>query len=394
MRKIKISQPSINLLEKHIVSEVLNSLWLAQGVETEKFETEFATYHDAKHGIAISSCTTGIELALKALNIGADENDEVIVPCFSWVATASSVAIVGAKPIFVDIDDTYNTNIDQILKSISPNTKAVIPVHLFGKCIDIKELRERLPHHIKIIEDAACASGSTYQNFYPSKHSDCAVFSFHPRKVITTGEGGMILTNDQDIAKNLRKLRNHGQCGTHTESNSDFKYISDVDVLAHNYRMTDIQSSIGRVQLAKLKYFIDERYALAQKYIDGLKNITWIKLPKTQAYTQNGNIDSWQSFVICVEKDTNFSFQNPNETNRNALIRYLAEQGIETRPGTQFIPKLKYYQDRYFKNQDVASLFPIASFVFSHSISLPIYNGLTETQIEDVIQILQAIETR
>jgi len=390
MKKVKISQPSINDQEKQAVLKVLDSLWLAQGKETEDFEKEFATHHQARYGVAVSSCTTGLELVLRAMGVGV--GDEIIVPCFSWVATASSVVLVGATPIFVDIErETYNTSIEQILEKVTNRTKAVIPVHLFGRCIDIKELRDALPKGIRIIEDAACASGSQYDGYFPSTHSDCAVFSFHPRKTITTGEGGMILTNDALLFENLKKLRNHGQVGMSPNDGNSFRYISNVDCLAHNYRMTDIQSSIGRVQLSKLNFFVSERNYLVDLYLSALAEIPWLILPCIDM--RNGDLNSWQSFVVCIRESVKFECQKPDQTNRNAVINALAEQGIETRPGTQFIPMLEYYKKSFIEAQGIDELFPNGSFVFHQSIALPLYNGLPKESIDYVVNRLKQLKT-
>jgi perosamine synthetase len=296
MKKINISEPYFNQDELNSIAEVLESKWVTQGPKTEAFEKQFAQYHKVKHAIAVTSCTTGLELVLRAFGIGA--GDDVIIPSLSWVATANAVKILGANPVFVDVELlTCNLDLSKLTNAITPQTKAIIPVHLFGRCIDISALKKVIPNHILIIEDAACAIGATYHGHYCGQESDAAVFSFHPRKVITTGEGGMILLNSDQIAQKLRQMRNHGQSTT-PSSKTEFKYISDVDELGFNYRMTDIQSAMGLAQLKKLDFLIEQRNVVADLYFDVFKDAKHLLLP---AKANEQDIITWQSFVVLLD---------------------------------------------------------------------------------------------
>jgi perosamine synthetase len=350
----------------------LSSKWVTQGPKTESFEKAFAKYHQVQHGIAVTSCTTGLELVLRALGIG--RGDEVIIPSLSWVATANAVEIVGAKAIFVDVEQsTFNLDLSTLKNALSPKTKAIIPVHLFGRCLDIQALKQILPSHIYIIEDAACATGATNQNGrYCGQDSHAAVFSFHPRKVITTGEGGMILVNDSQLAQTLRQMRNHGQA-TVVNPHPDFQLISDVDMLGFNYRMTDIQSAMGLAQLKKLDFLIKARNKVADLYFDRFKDITWVLLPKPALSPKE--IITWQSFVILLDPAIKHL--------RNACMAYLQANGIQTRPATHCIPRLAYYfsQDRLYSD------FKVADEIFTSSISLPLLIDLSQEEI-DVIRDL------
>lgn len=208
-RNIAIALPSTGEEEWLALREPIESGWLTQGPKVAEFERRFAELHDVKHAIAVTSCTTGLHLALNALGVGP--GDEVIVPAFTWVATANVVVLCGATPVFVDIDrTTFNIDIAQVADKLTPRTKAVIAVHLFGLCADIDALRHLLPPDVRIVEDAACASGATYKGRAAGGLGDVAAFSFHPRKSVTTGEGGMLTTNDDAIAARASQARNHG----------------------------------------------------------------------------------------------------------------------------------------------------------------------------------------
>jgi len=371
MKKINISEPYFDQEEFNEISKVLDSKWVTQGSKTELFERRFAEYHKVGNAIAVTSCTTGLELVLRAFGIG--NGDDVIIPSLSWVATANAIKILGANPIFVDVEyETCNLDITKVKDAITPKTKAIVPVHLFGRCIDISKLKAILPSHILIIEDAACAIGASYHGNYCGQESDAAVFSFHPRKVITTGEGGMIILNSNEIAQKLRQMRNHGQSLIHS-TRIEFECISDVDDLGFNYRMTDIQASMGLAQMKKLDFLIYQRNLVADFYFDIFKDFKNILLPKKVG---NKDIVTWQSFVVLL--DTNVSYL------RNECIAYLQSKGIQTRPATHCIPMLTYYK----QSKTSVDSYRISKNIFVSSISLPIYVGLSRDDISYIHQVL------
>ena len=207
-RNIPIALPVTGEEEWLALKEPIETGWLTQGPKVAQFEKEFARLHQVKHALAVTSCTTGLHLALAALGIGP--GDEVIVPAFTWVATANVVLYCGATPVLIDVDRvTFNIDPNQIAHKVSDRTRAIIAVHLFGLCADIDAIKAVVPDGIKIIEDAACAAGAKYKGKFAGTLGDVASFSFHPRKSITTGEGGMVTTNDSELAVRMNQMRNH-----------------------------------------------------------------------------------------------------------------------------------------------------------------------------------------
>ncbi len=262
LRRVEIAAPSIGEEEWLALREPIESGWLTQGPKVAAFERAFAERHKVKHAMAVTSATTGLHLALASLGIGS--GDEVIVPAFTWVATANAVLYCGATPVFVDVDrTTFNLDLADLARRVTRRTRAVIPVHLFGLCADIAAVRAALPSGTPIVEDAACAAGAALGSAPAGGLGDMAVFSFHPRKSVTTGEGGMVTTNDDKLAERAKILRNHGASISEEERHSGPRpyLLPDFDVMGFNYRMTDLQGALGLVQLSKLDRFIDERAA-------------------------------------------------------------------------------------------------------------------------------------
>ncbi len=299
LRKIPIALPSVGEEEWMALKEPMLSGWITQGPKVSAFEKEFSNFHNVNHSLAVTSCTTGLHLALAAMAIGP--GDEVIVPAFTWVATANVVLHCGATPVFCDVDtSTFNIKIDDIKSKITDRTKAIIPVHLFGLCADMDALKKVIPDHVNILEDAACAAGASYKNNFAGSLGDMAAFSFHPRKSITTGEGGMVTTNDKGLYQVAETMRNHG-----AEVSEEVRHVSpkpymlpDFKTLGFNYRMTDIQAAIGLVQLKKLNTIISEREQWAQYYTEKLKDIKWLRPQAVPDYiTQH----AWQAYVCYVE---------------------------------------------------------------------------------------------
>ena len=237
------------------VVEPLKSGWVLQGKYVKEFEDVFSSFTDVKNSVAVSSGSTALQLVLSTY--GLKEGDEVILPSFTWIATANAIEYTGAKPVFVDIDlSTYNIDVNKIENAITERTKGIIPVHLFGLCADMDAINSiAKKHNLFVVEDAACALGSYYKGRHCGSFGDYGCFSFHPRKSITTGEGGMITTNDAAKSDLCRSLRNHGA--------SDKKalpfLLSDYDNLGYNFRMTDIQGALGVSQMKKINFLLDER---------------------------------------------------------------------------------------------------------------------------------------
>lgn len=373
MRKIEISQPSTGIEEWEATRESLETGWLTQGPKVAAFEKAFAAKHQVKNALAVTSCTTGLHLALAALGIGS--GDEVIVPAFTWVATANVVLYCGAKPVFVDIDPfTFNIDSDLIEEKISPKTKAIIPVHLFGLCADMKKIRKKLPAHVAVVEDAACASGAMYEGKFAGSLGDIAAFSFHPRKTITTGEGGMVTTNNDRLAERVSQMRSHGASISEEQRHLGPQpyLLPEFNLLGYNYRMTDLQGAVGLKQLEKLDKFIEERRKCASYYCKALKDIPWLRLP-----TQPENCaHSWQAFVCFVEEEK-------APISRNAMMEKLFKKGISTRPGTHAVHSLGLYKQMYgIKPED----YPSAYLCQNATIALPLHNRMDQSDYNYVIE--------
>lgn len=379
IRKIPIAIPSLSDDEWQAVREPLLSGWLTQGPKVSQFEKEFSALHQVNYSLAVTSCTTGLHLALAAMGIGA--GDEVIIPAFTWVATANVVLYCGATPIFCDVDlTTFNIKVEDIAAKITERTKAIIPVHLFGLCADIDAIRAVIPPHVRILEDAACASGAFYKNRSAGSLGDMAAFSFHPRKSITTGEGGMVTTNDKELNRLSEIMRNHGaEMSEEVRHNSSKPYIlPDFKMLGFNYRMTDIQAAVGLVQLNKLKSFIEERQVWAEYYTERLKEIQWLKPQKKPDYiTQH----AWQAYVCYVDPE-----KAPMK--RNDIMDILQQKGIATRPGTHAVHMLTFYKEKYDIEPDD---FPGAKACDQNTMAIPLHNKMTKEDFDYVIETLYAI---
>ena len=377
-RKIQISLPDTGEEEWQACREPLMTGWLTQGPQVTAFERSFAKRHGVEHAIATSNCTTGLHLVLAALGIGP--GDEVIVPAFTWVATANVVVYCGATPILCDVDpDTYNINPEDLARKVTPRTKAVIPVHLFGLCADMERIRAVLPPHVKIVEDAACAAGASYKGAPAGGLGDAAAFSFHPRKSITTGEGGMVTTNDAGLADIVNMLRNHGASISEEQRHHGPRpyLLPEFNLLGFNYRMTDLQGAVGLVQLGKLDRYIEERQGWAEYYREGLQRISWLRMPR---FPDDG-IHAWQAFVTYVDPAA-------APMPRNQMMERLQAAGISTRPGTHAVHMLGYYRDRFGYAPD--SL-PGAQACDANTMAIPLHNRMTREDFDYVISALCAI---
>ncbi len=356
---IPLASPDINEQDIDCVTEVLRSGMLVQGVNVLALEKSFNDFNSSKNAIALSNGTATLHLALLALGIG--KGDEVIVPAFSYVATANVVEMVGATCIFVDIDiSTFNIDVTKIEAQITSKTKAIIPVHEFGLACDIETVMQiAAKHNLHVIEDAACALGAMQNEKHVGTFGNLGSFSLHPRKSITCGEGGVLLTAEDTLAKKLRQLRNHG--------------IEMLDGQMHfvaaglNYRMTDFQAALANSQMQRLPATLKYKQELAEVYFNEIKNenIVLPSVPTDRNHT-------WQTFHILI----------PEEKSQAAVIAQLKENNIGSNYGAQCIPATKYYKAKYQLNSE--QQFPNAYRAFTKGVAIPIYEKLTKDIIKQI----------
>ena len=376
--KIPIAKTELTEQDLICVRKVLESGWVVQGPVVKEFESIWCKFTGSPYSIAVSSCTTALHLALLAA--GIKKGDEVILPSFTWVATVNAVEYVGAIPVFCDIDiSTYNIDVSKINNLVTSNTKAIIPVHLFGLAADMKSILEiSNKYGLKVIEDSACGFGAFYKNVHTGNFGDFGCFSFHPRKAITTGEGGMLTVNKPEIADLLRSLRDHGASVSDLQRHEGNKpyFLPEFKHLGYNYRMTDIQASLGLSQMKRADSICSRRKEIADMYSELLKGIDWLILPSYGKDFRHG----FQSYV-CLFKPEIISESNILDINkqRNNFMEYLSCNGISTRPGTHSVHMLEYYRNKYklektkFMNSYIADCC---------TVTLPLYQGLKTDEIE------------
>lgn len=377
IREIALSLPNTGDDEWAACRESFQSGWLTQGPQVARFELEFARRHQVEQALATSNCTTALHLILVAMGIGP--GDEVIVPALTWVATANAVLYTGATPVFADIDPlTFNIQTGEIKKRLSPRTRAVIAVHLFGLCADVEAIRAELPSSVRLIEDAACAAGSSYQGRPAGGLADAAAFSFHPRKSITTGEGGMVTCNDAGLAETIAKLRNHGAEISEQQrlSGAQPYLMPEFNLLGYNYRMTDLQGAVGLVQLGKLDDFIAERRIWADWYRQQLDGLDWLRVPEAG----DGYGHAWQAYVLQIDPAR-------AGVDRNTIMERLQARGVATRPGTHAVHMLGLYRERLGLSPDD---YPCARDAYLHSIAIPLHNRMDAADYQYVVDALKS----
>lgn len=376
-RSIPISLPFTGEEEWQATKEPIMTGWLTAGPKVREFEEIFAKRHGVKYAMAVTSATTALHLALVALGVG--EGDEVIVPAFTWVSTANVVLYCNAKVVFVDVNPkTFNLDVEKLKEKITSKTKAIIPVHLFGLCADIDAIKE-VAGDIPLVEDGACAAGAGYKNKPAGSLGTIGCFSFHPRKSVTTGEGGMITTNDDRLAEIISSLRNHGASISEEQRHHGPKpyILPGFNMLGYNYRMTDLQAAVGIVQLKKLDRFIDEREQWANWYNKELDALPWITVPKYDSAYKHG----WQSYVVFVD-------ESKAPCSRNEMMERLQQAGISTRPGTHAPHMLEYYAHKYNLSPDD---FPGARDANNFSMSIPLFNKMTKEDYEYVVHHIKSL---
>lgn len=354
---IPLAKPNIIEKDIQLVSEVLRSGMLVQGKYVSELENSFIKLTKTKFASALSNGTATMHLAL--ISLGIKEGDEVIVPAFSYVATANVVELVGAKPIFIDIDiSTYNIDVTKIEAAITSKTKAIIPVHEFGLACEIDEV-ERIAkkHKLYVIEDAACALGAKYKDHHVGSFGDFGSFSLHPRKAISSGEGGVLITNNFDYDKKIKTLRNHGT--EIIDGRLDFTEIG------FNYRLTDFQAALVYSQMDRLEKSIDYKNELAEIYFSEISS-NKIILPSVPNHTRH----TWQTYHILLNEGIN----------REDIISKLREKNIGVNLGAQCIPYMKVYKEKY--NYNCVKLFPNALNAYKNGLALPIYDLITKEQVK------------
>jgi len=362
---IPIAKPVLDEAEAEAARQVVLSGWVTQGPEVAAFENEFAAYVGAPHACAVSSCTTALHLALLAVGVGA--GDEVITASHSFIATANSIRYCGATPVFVDIEPrTYNLDPRRVTEAITPRTRAILVIHQMGMPCDLPALLNIANRHsVALIEDAACATGSEIR-----AHGDwerigrprgaIACFSFHPRKVITTGDGGMLTTSKADFDRAFRLLRQHGMNIPDTVRHGSAEVIfEEYPVFGYNYRMTDIQAAIGRKQLERVSQLVSRRRALAAHYDELLGNIEGLLLPFEPEWARS----NWQSYCVRL----------PDRVDQKTVMQELLDQGIATRRGIMCSHREPCYAGDQLRHDLHES-----ELAQDHAILLPLYTQMTE----------------
>src|SRR5258707_9820851 len=369
---VPITKPSLGEEEARAPYESIKSGWVTQGPKVAEFEKAVAAYVGAKNGIATTSCTTGLHLALATAGVGP--GDEVIVPSFTFIASANAILYTGATVVFADIDArTYNIDPNDIEHRITKRTKAIMPVDQIGMAAVMDEINASAKKHgVDAVEDAATTIGSEYKGRKTGSNAHQTVFSFHPRKVITTGEGGMITTDDDALADRARKLRAHGMSVSDLERHSsDRVIIEKYDELGFNYRMTDIQASIGLVQLRRLDGLLRVRRARAQRYNEELSEIRGIEVPFVPPYAEH----TYQSYCLRL---------NRGALDREELMTNLLRRGIATRRGVMASHLEKTYTPRYGK----VSL-PVTEEATQTTMLIPLFAAMTDEEQSWVIESLR-----
>jgi dTDP-4-amino-4,6-dideoxygalactose transaminase len=369
---IPITRPLVGEEEAAAAAAAIRSGWLSQGARVQEFEEAVAAYTGARHAIATSNCTTALHLALIAA--GVKPGDEVICPSFTFIATANAIVHTGARPVFVDIEPlTYNLDPALVEAAITPRTRAIMPVDQIGIAADIPAIRKIARRHgLAVVEDAACALGAAVGEARVGSLSDFSCFSFHPRKSITTGEGGMITTDDNEAAALLRRIRSHGASVSDLarHQTAGAPVIEEYHELGYNYRMTDIQGAIGVVQMQKLDYVLSERRRVAERYNALLRGVEGIETPRETAERRH----TYQSYCVRLRSGEL----------RTRVMERLATQGIATRRGV-----MATHLEAYYSGLMAGVSLPVTEKATAETLLLPLYAGMTEDEQDRVVAALK-----
>ena len=394
-KNIPITKTIFDKDEELAIVEPLRSGWVVQGPNVSKFQDKFANFTNSRFAYATSNCTTALHLGLVAM--GIKKGDKVIVPSFTFVASANAVEYTGAEVVFCDIDlRTFNideTRLENLIKN-DKNIKAIMPVNLFGLCANMPAIMQiAKKYNVKVIEDSACGFDGWIENRHSGTFGDCGCFSFHPRKSISTGEGGMLITNDEKIAGLVSMLKDHGASKSdlqrHIEKGGSL--LPNFDILGYNYRMTDIQGALGSCQMDKKERIMNGRRRIAKKYDDALKSevvnnkkLSEILIPP---YIPNGYKHGYQSYVCLFTGGVDLTELNKDiidniNQKRNNLMQILEENGIATRQGTHAVHTLGYYKVKNnFKDEDFLNSYAADRL----TISLPMYADMSDEEFQYVI---------
>jgi len=366
MRKIPIAKPFLGTEEAQAAYDTILSGWVTQGPKVAVFEDDFAKYVGAKYSVAVSSCTTALHLSL--ICAGIKPGDEVICPSMSFIATANAIRYSGAIPVFAEVREDFNLDPEDVINRITTKTKAILLVHQIGIPADIDVFKEIcVKNNLMLIEDAACAIGSSYKGKKIGSHSDLVCFSFHPRKVITTGDGGMITTNNKAYYHRLKQLRQHGMSVSDADRHGAKKVIIEEYLeLGYNYRMTDIQASIGIEQLKRLDNIITLRREIAIKYNVAFSKIKGVRINED---TVKGELN-YQSYALWLD---------PNKWSRNEIMQRLLDVGVSSRRGIMLTHKEKAYSN--FKCD-----LPQSEGLSDNSILLPLFVPMEQSDVDYVIE--------
>ena len=377
MTMIPIIRPSMDEREAEAARRVILSGWITQGPEVAAFEKEFAAWVGAPHACAVSNCTTALHLALLAVGVGP--GDEVITASHSFIATANAVRYCGGTPVFVDIDPcTFNLDPNAIEAAITPRTRAILCVHQMGMPCDLAAVLEVARRRsIPVVEDAACAIGSEilWQGEWQRigrPHGDIATFSFHPRKVMSTGDGGMLTTSNPEWDRGFRLLRQHGMSVPDTVRHGSTQVIFEsYPVVGFNFRMTDIQAAVGREQLKRLRETVASRRAMAERYRVLLADIPGLGIPSEPAYART----NWQSYCVRL----------PERCDQRAVMQEMLDQGISTRRGV-----MCSHREAAYAGSAAPGALPNSEAAQDHCIVLPLFSQLADADQQRIAAALRA----